>query len=258
MTTQRSLRPAPRPAPNRLGLPPPVALDLMHTDRHVGWVNGDAIGFRGFAGDVEATHAAWVAYRTLARRLAHRDGRRPIPIDTEPLTLVWRGDREVILASGRTVGTLVRPGPGRPGDPDTFGFEIRVPVPADEDAMRAKALLMYRTLRRAGIRWGMWSRGARQAPAALQPPGPPRTDARPAAPGSSPRTARRPDRAAEHGRPATGAGPHGARTRDTLSTAWSADAMHDALADSFPASDPPSWTPLRLGSPAARALNPGK
>ena len=401
MITQRSPRPASRPAPDHLGLPPPVALDLTDMNQHVGWVKGDAIGFRGFAGEVEATHAAWVAYRTLARRLARRDGRRPIPIDTEPLTLQRRGDHEVILASGRTVGTLVRPGPRSPSGPDTFGFEVRVPAPADEGAMRAKALLMYRTLRRAGIRWGMWSRGARQAaprPPALEPPAlePLPRDVPRAASESGPRATRRPDLAARRGEtaqhpghaarhrreegrlgavvlrgreassstlrlvaqcilagsavvvaasllrvaprtvtapllvalvsalgaaalavaiaprcaarrqrrarptraapprgsaqqagpaaahlrgatkhraatPVPGGAPPGAaaaaaaaaaeqgRTesaRGGTSSAWSADAVHDALADSFPASDPPSWTPLRLGSPAARERRP--
>ena len=28
------------------------------------------------------------------------------------------------------------------------------------------------------------------------------------------------------------------------------DAVHDAALDSFPASDPPSWSPLRAGAPS--------
>jgi len=34
---------------------------------------------------------------------------------------------------------------------------------------------------------------------------------------------------------------------------WLEDDVFDAGMDSFPASDPPSWGPLRVGAPAARA-----
>lgn len=40
--------------------------------------------------------------------------------------------------------------------------------------------------------------------------------------------------------------PHGGRLD------WAADEVHGAALDSFPASDPPSWSPLRIGAPAAR------
>src|SRR5690349_10317210 len=86
------------------------AADLMDGDRVVGWASGRTVGFRGFADEHEAAHAAWVAYRTLARRVARRRGTRPVPIDTVPLRLVWCDGREVILASGRVVATLIRPG----------------------------------------------------------------------------------------------------------------------------------------------------
>jgi hypothetical protein len=138
---------------------PALAADLMDGDRVVGWASGRTVGFRGFADEHEAVHAAWVAYRTLARRVARREGTRPIPVDTVPLRLVWRDGREVILASGRMIGTLVRPGAKSRSGAHSFGFEVEVPAPADELMVRAKAHLMYRTLRRSGIRWGMWRPG---------------------------------------------------------------------------------------------------
>lgn len=143
-------------AVNQLGLPPPLALDLFDGDRVVGWIAGDSVGFRGFANELEAANAAWIAYRTVARRLARRRGARPVAVDTEPLALVRRGDEEMILASGREVAMLVRPGAESRSGPDSFGFEIRIPPPGHELTVRAKAQLVYRTLRKSGVRWAMW------------------------------------------------------------------------------------------------------
>jgi hypothetical protein len=170
-------------APNSMSLPPPSSfeLDLLDGDRAVGWISGSAVGFRGFANETEAAHAAWVAHRTLARRLARRHGGRPAPIDVEPLAIARDADRETILASGRPVATLVRPSANSRSGPETFGFEIQVPVAADELAMRSKGYLMYRTLRKSGLRWAMWDKRravtprpavARRQPVAVPAPRP--------------------------------------------------------------------------------------
>ena len=143
-------------SPDHLGLPPPLTLDLMDAGRAVGWLSGNRVGFRGFANEVEAAHAAWVAYRTLSRRLARRYGTRPIPIDIEPIAIQRRGHDEVILASGRMIATLVRPSPQSPTGPDSFGFEIAIPQVTDELGIRSKAYFIYRTLRKAGTRWALW------------------------------------------------------------------------------------------------------
>jgi hypothetical protein len=159
-------------APNSMSLPPPssLELDLLDGDRAVGWISAQAVGFRGFANETEAAHAAWVAHRTLGRRLARRHGGRPAPIDVEPLAITRDADRETILASDRPIATLVRPSTHSRSGPETFGFEIHVPVAADELAMRSKAYLMYRTLRKSGLRWAMWDkrRAVTPGPAAAQ------------------------------------------------------------------------------------------
>lgn len=145
-----------KPSPDRLGLPPPRESDLMDGGRVVGWVATDVVGFRGFADEAEAAHAAWVAYRTLARRLARTHGIRPLPIDIEPITLEHRGHDEIVISGGRKIATLVRPGVASLSGADSFGFEIRVPAPASELQVRAMAYLMYRTLRKSGVRWALW------------------------------------------------------------------------------------------------------
>jgi hypothetical protein len=141
---------------NRMSLPPPPESQLSDAGSVVGWVSEAAIGFRGFDDEAEAMAAAWMSHRTLARRRARRDGTRPIPIDVEPLALARDGQREAILAGGRPIATLVRPADSSRSGPDSFGFEIEIPAPRDPARMRAKAFLLYRTLRRSGIRWAMW------------------------------------------------------------------------------------------------------
>ena len=140
-----------------LAQPPPVELDLLDADHAVGWIRGDVIGFRGFGDETEATHAAWIAHRTLARRIARSHGMRLVPIDIEPLALKRSdvGDADVILASHRPIARLVRPD-GRSGASDSFGFELSVPVPMTELQLRGLAHLIYRTLRKSGIRWALW------------------------------------------------------------------------------------------------------
>lgn len=145
-------------SPERLAVPPPriprrQVMDLMDADQRVGWINGDRVGFRGFATEEEAAHAAWVAYRTMTRRLARSHNLRPLPIGSEPLALRRDGRHELIVASSGPVATLVRPDvEGSNGD-GSFGFELSIPQPADEVLVRALAHLVYRTLRKSGVRW---------------------------------------------------------------------------------------------------------
>jgi hypothetical protein len=131
-------------------------MDLVDAGRKAGWITGNAVGFRGFGDETEAAHAAWIAHRTLTRRLARTHRVRPVPVATEPLTLREVESKEMILASGRPIATLIRPGSESQGDRDSFGFELSIPTPATELQVRALAYLIYRTLRKSGIRWAMW------------------------------------------------------------------------------------------------------
>jgi len=143
-------------APDRLALPPPLDLDLVDAGRTIGWIDDNAVGFRGFGDETEATHAAWVAHRTIARKLARTHGTRPVPVDIEPLAIQRIEGKEMILASGRPIAALVRPGPDSRSGIDSFGFELLIPIPITELEARAMAYLIYRTLRKSGIRWALW------------------------------------------------------------------------------------------------------
>lgn len=185
------------PIPAHMPEPPPAAPGLTDVPARVGWVEGSRIGFRGFGDEAEAMHAAWIAHRTLARRLALRAGRRPIPVDTERLELDRSREPERILAGGQSIATLLRPGDASRSGPHSFGFELRVPELADEKAMRATAYVLYRTLRRTGVRWAIWARPRRSEPDVVE-------QVIPAAGPASPPLARTPTRTP--GRLGTGGG----------------------------------------------------
>ena len=156
----------------RLAVPPPgPTLDLTDMDRRVGWVRGDVIGFRGFGSHLEAAHAAWAAHRAIVRRLDRRTtSGATASIDPEPLTLARSGGREVVLAGGRPIATLLRPGPESASGPDSFGFELRLGAPTSELTMRTAAHLAYRTLRRSGLPWAMWAPADRPEPSPAAEP----------------------------------------------------------------------------------------
>lgn len=154
--------------PARLALPPPLDFPLADHDRLVGWVQHDVVGFCGFGDEQEAAHAAWVAYRTLDRRLARSRGRRPIPIDAAPLTIDLGRVPHVVRASGAPIAELYPPGSERAGAAG-FAFGIRIPHPADELRMRAMAYLMYLALRKSGLRWALFARPPRRAEPRVPP-----------------------------------------------------------------------------------------
>lgn len=135
-------------------LPPPMR-HFLHRERPIGWLRGNTLGFFGFADAREAAHAAWVAYRTVFRKVAPLLGIRPTPIDIEPLGLEWRSGREVIVASGRPIAQLVRPEPDSLTTANWFGFTIEVsPVVSERlipDIMRTAG----RALLKSGIAWSM-------------------------------------------------------------------------------------------------------
>ena len=160
--------------PSRLPEPPPAAptafdLDLLDGDRRVGWIAPDRIAFLGFGNTVEAAYAAHVAHRAVARRIAQREGGRAVPVELERLAIRQEDADAIVLASGQPIARIVPPGEeSRAGD--GFAFELLLVVPRDEVSVRAKAHLVYRTLRRSGVRWSMFRRPAAPVRATAEAP----------------------------------------------------------------------------------------
>ena len=141
-------------SPNHTALPPPMR-HLLHRERPIGWLEGHTFGFFGFADAQDAANAAWVAYRTLSRKVAPSSGIRPAPIDLEALRIERRNGRDVITASGRPVALLVRPGDQSPSGLDWFGFSIDVPPVVHERAMPGIVRAASRALLKSGVSWSM-------------------------------------------------------------------------------------------------------
>ena len=135
-------------------LPPPTR-HFLHRERPVGWLRGHTLGFFGFADTREAANAAWVAYRTVSRKVAPLLGIRPAPIDIEPLGIEWRNGREVIVASGRPVAQLVRPEPDSPSGANWFGFSIELSPVVSERVIPEVMRAAGHALLKSGIDWSM-------------------------------------------------------------------------------------------------------
>jgi hypothetical protein len=149
----------------RTDLPPPTR-HLLHDERPIGWLHQNTFGFFGFADAREAANAAWVAHRTVSRKVAPVLGVRPTPIDIEPLRIEWCDNREMILASGRPIAELLPPNPESLNASLWFGFAIEVSPAVPERAMPEIMRTVSRALLKSGIPWSMVrsrSRGVRCA-----------------------------------------------------------------------------------------------
>jgi antitoxin (DNA-binding transcriptional repressor) of toxin-antitoxin stability system len=144
-------------APSRMSLPPPPMLAIVDRDRTVGWLDDDgAFGLGGFAHAREAMDAAFVAWRTVSRARARELGRRPVPIDAQPLALARDDDRVVITASGRPFAELLPAGAHPWSNFDSYGFAIRMEPLPDEERGRELARTAYRAVRKSGVPWSLF------------------------------------------------------------------------------------------------------
>lgn len=134
-----------------LRLPPPTPFDLTDDVGRVGWIEGDRVGFTGFADLRDAVGAAWLAHLALARRAAERQGLPPPYVEASALAIVRSPEGEQIVADSVPLALLHRPGTPHTGA--WYGFEIVAAPRPDELELRSAAHLIHRVLRRSSLRW---------------------------------------------------------------------------------------------------------
>jgi hypothetical protein len=91
-----------------------------------------------------------------------------LPIDAPPLEILDRAGERLVVANNRPIARLVDAARDVDSEQPSHAFELQLDGPRDELTVRSKAHLVYRALRRSGVRWAMW-RPARQPAVDVRP-----------------------------------------------------------------------------------------
>jgi hypothetical protein len=217
----------------RGALPPPArASTLLDETGIIGGTDANRLTFTGFASINEAAAAAWIARAALERRAA-KSRREAAPyFEREPLQLVTSDDGEWIQAEETRLARLIRP----PEPSAWFGIEVVLPANASQLTIDSSAHVVYRALRRSGARWPIRD-------VAVVP-----TDAAGKA-STEPADAELIAANAHEGKGGRVHMPEQPDRSNIRSPESERDEVESASLDSFPASDPPKWSSLRLGPP---------
>jgi hypothetical protein len=228
---------------------PPHDITLRDATGPVGWIAGNRLGFTGFADTAEASAAAWIACLALERRLAKRQ-RGSAPQAKQPqLYLVRSGEREWIEAPGKRLALLLRPDRSKSqtvaneateASASWYGLEIVFPADTSKLTMRSSGYVIYRGLRRSGLRWSIRSHNPAAPMTALEFDNAPQPAAREADVADSQGPLRLSSMVPSHD--------DGKLVHERVILNHR-DIIDDAAFDSFPASDPPPWCGFRVGPP---------
>jgi hypothetical protein len=140
----------------QLAVPPPrQAFEQLYDGTGpVGWIGDGRVAFTGFATLGEAAKAAWVAHMALERRRAKRRGEAAPHI--EPGLELWvSGADEWLTVDGKPVARLLSPASTLHDGDRWFGFELVFSPGTSTFDMESNAHVVYRGLRRSGVRWPM-------------------------------------------------------------------------------------------------------
>ncbi|HEU6450658.1 MAG TPA: hypothetical protein VFT57_04505 [Gemmatimonadaceae bacterium] len=122
---------------------------LLHgNELPIGWVEGRAVGFRGFATRDHALEAARVGHRALQGWLERE--RHAAPAKSAEGALRTRRDGRLhwITVDGSPVGRLVDPETHAPVSPSTFGFEFLLPPSVNPVGGISAAQVIWHALKR--------------------------------------------------------------------------------------------------------------
>jgi hypothetical protein len=127
---------------------------LDRDGQQIGWVEGRAVGFRGFASAKEARHAAGAAYGALRGWLA-RQRRMDLVPGPRRAVLYTRRDGGItwLTLGGVPIGRIVHPHERDPIGDGAYGFELDLPpVLRPVNAISAAQVIDAALARRAAAR----------------------------------------------------------------------------------------------------------
>jgi hypothetical protein len=101
--------------------------------RHIGWIRGHVVGFRGLPSERRAVDSAFVAWQALEGALGkHYFGWKQPPVSRDRLKLVHDGAYEWVSDGDIPLARLYRPPADMPQD--SFAIEVVLPSFASEGA----------------------------------------------------------------------------------------------------------------------------
>jgi len=125
--------------PNRFERPDDVRALRVHDGEAGGWVRDGVIGFRGFVNERDALRAAALCHALLSEWLddrppPSRNAGRAGEVQSHG-RVQWATD-DALYVGGQPVGRFVRPFPLRGIGARSFGFELSLPAPSRQPALR--------------------------------------------------------------------------------------------------------------------------
>jgi hypothetical protein len=120
---------------------------LHRQDRQVGWVEGKAVGFRGFSsGDaaLSAANAAYEAFRgwlEKERHIEQASGRK------RALRIKREGSQTVLALDGASIGRIIPFGNNEVTGEADFGFELHLPPQVGAVAGISAAQVIHNAIR---------------------------------------------------------------------------------------------------------------
>ena len=125
--------------PNRFEPPDDVEYLRVHDTEAGGWVRDGVVGFRGFVNEQDTLRAAALCHALLAEWLDDRPrsirGGEKAGAMRSHGHVQWTTD-DALYVSGQRVGRFLRPFPVRGIGTRSFGFELSLPAPSRDSALR--------------------------------------------------------------------------------------------------------------------------